>query len=991
MQSELFEKVSAKFSKYEKIIFAVVLVGLITITAYLRVIPAQSYYFNDPDTFYHYERYKMLLNGDIGKFYDKIYPPTGGVPSTNVELYAWWVVLTAPLRIFMDSLTAFKYGQVVMYIFTAFAIFFVSYLLTRRKWLSLTSVIAFGFTIAGWMRTYGGNARGDNVFIGLMLYTLALFILIMRETNEKKLKVYSVISSLLAFTASVVWAGSKFNGVFFGILFGFIIFQKILNEDYNYVAKIRKYILIPWTIFIGIMAIVYKFEYTSYMLNYGSLKLMAYSMVGVTILSYILEFVKKKFSDYRVTLGVGFGSAIVGVLVFLYKFSYAFNYSIRTYNPIALTIQELSGVSVNSIMMYYTMFANKLSNSGDGIFYVFSMVIGTIILAYKILERDKYRNIMLLIISSIVFASLKKPYISIHGIFISLVGIASLLLMFYVLVRRINNDISEDVALVILSTFGIFMWWASRFLFFGIVSISILLPYIMRIISDAIISSNVTFRKIAIGLTLLIFVSSAYVNGATMKDYSMQIRGIYYNGKYYGSVPIEYESALEYIHNNSNNNDVVVTWWDYGYWIESSLLSNRPALIDGSHNRIFDHVVAKWFSSDPTYEFNWDMFNVKWFIAWYADIAKMNAINYLGGTISKDEYMHTVPIIILSKTNVQGQTVYVGQGVYAQVSDDNNTVIVIGANKYLAKRTIIVGKGVYTVKSPSLPVIDYDAYVYDKYMIVIRDNIVNSIWYKLATLQYFGDPNIEPKFATIGSTQIVVYKFRPFALYGVSVNGNITQLDKLNWTIPTNSTLLIKVYGRDGKGDLIVEHSNGDEEIIAKGIYLTNETKPFNNVTITKTVTDVKNIYFRTWGWYGRITSLASVNGKKVSPFNIAGAIKDGTNTVSINVMFDKSGVPIRAGIIVYAIIVRDENNYVKTYFRVLDEYFPVNTTSREGTTTISFSFTSNNIKKPEYYYEKLYNEYGKENVNINVFYMIYIEGYKKYDILPDYYKQQRK
>ena len=976
--------------RYEKFLFLVSLFTIISVTAYLRGIPAQSYYFNDPDTFYHYERFKMLLNGDIGKFYDKIYPPTGGVPSTNTELYVWWVLITAPLRLFMDTLTAFKYAQVVMFIITSLGIFLVSYLLTKRKWLSLTSILVFGFTLAGWMRTYGGNARGDNVFIGLLMYTLALLILIIRESNVKKLRFYSAVSTVLLLLSVVVWAGGKFGAVFFSMLLGFVILQKLLIKDFELVDKLKKYIIVPWAIGSVILALIYHQVYMDYLLNYGNIELLAISMIGITVVTYVLEYIRKKVEDYRVTLGIALGVAVVGALVFLFKFTTAFSYAIRTYNPISLTIQELSAVSMDSIRIYYTMFGTKLSHSGDGLFYILVMLFGSILLTYKVLQKDKYRNIITVVVSIILLLSLRNPYVSVHGIFISLVGIAMAIVVLYLLFRRIDVSITDSVAMITVISFGILMWWASRFLFFGIVAISVLTPYILEITREVLIRNSEQLRKYAIITLVILLGLSIYANGVITKDYAIGIRGIYYNGKYYGSVPIEYESALEYINQNAGENDAVVTWWDYGYWIESSLLGNRPALIDGSHNRIFDHVVAKWFSSDPTYEFNWDMFNVKWFIAWYADIGKMNAINYLGGSITKDQYMGSSPMIVLRKIMYQNRIIYVSGSIYAELTDENETIVVIGTNKYMAKMTVIPGKGVYKANATTIPVLDYVSYVYNDYMILIRGNVVNSIWYKLATLQYLGDPNIEPEFATIGSTYIVVYKFRPFALYGIRINDNITQIDKLNWTIPSNSTLLIKAYGRDGTGDIIIEYANGSEEIVKSNVYITNETKPFNEVKIDRELRNISDIFFRTWGWYGKFTSLANVNGKEVSPFNIISAIRDGDNTVKVNVEFNEDNIPIRAGIIVYAVVVREEKGYVKTYFEILDKYFPMNGTSKKGEQTISFKFNTNKIRTPNYYYDQLKKKYGEGKVSINVIYMVYVEGYKKYDLLPSYYKRIR-
>ena len=77
-------------------------------------------------------------------------------------------------------------------------------------------------------------------------------------------------------------------------------------------------------------------------------------------------------------------------------------------------------------------------------------------------------------------------------------------------------------------------------------------------------------------------------------------------GTAYGLTSNDWNSSLEWIKNNTPENSVIASWWDYGYWIQTK--SDRATLADNStiHTKIIEKI-AKIFVATPNN--GWKMLN----------------------------------------------------------------------------------------------------------------------------------------------------------------------------------------------------------------------------------------------------------------------------------------------------------------------------------------------------------------------------------------------
>ena len=969
--------------KLEKIAIIGAIILAVSVGAWMRSIVASAKYFIDPDTFHHYENFIRFYNGNFNMFYDKVYPPTGDIFSTMPFLYILWVIIAKTLSLFgISTMMGFKVGQVVVFAILSLLISIFTYRVTKSKIGSLASVIAFVFTFGSLLRSYAGNARGDEPF--LMFFTALMIIiyeLIAVEHSKKTRWILTALNFILFPAMMSVWLGSMFFIAVYIVMTAVLVVYFISRDKPEKIRTLNLNITIPYMLSsllaIGVYRIMLGDVFTL-MHAFNVLIASTVSMFLVSILLFAIEFGVKKTTKERVFYGVLVGGLIIG-LIFMTKLSYVVKYATPSYNPISSTIQELTPTDLKSLFLDYSMFGTKLNSYGDGLYYILGVIIGSVILVYELTRRDKLRNVLTLATLIISVISLKYPYIEFGKVGISVISITVgviLLYKMFVAVRSRDDDLSvENIFLAVtVIAFSEILWWASRYIFLSTFMVSVLFAYFVKWVVNASRSVNFSIKSfnmknITILTLLILFLGSSYVNGKVIYQSVESMKGY----KDLGGVPPEWVSALNYIKSVDKGDHTVVTWWDYGYWIESSLLGDHPALIDGAYGREYDYIVAKWFS-EPKWTFNWDMFNVRYFIIWSTDIFKMNAINYLGGVINKKEKSDTTPMMVLQYINETKEgKLYTNGYVYALLSN-NTTFILLGPNRAVETEKTIINGTVHN-STMSAPTVGYISMISRNYMMIIRNSVYNSNWYAMTSPFNLVSPNIIPVYMSIGSGEIIIYRFFPFLLYGMKTSNStkVLHFEDTNWTIPANVTMILTSYGRSGTGDLIVKLKNGSEIVLAKNITIDNRTEiKFNNTKIE----NVSAVYFRTWGPYGKFTGLVRVNGKIARNKDISDFIKYGLNQVEFPVYFNESGVPIRAGVIVYAIVVRDENGYVKTYFRVLDKEFGEVMKSKKGDMNISVVVK---LMDKNYYLEKLKKEYGTKNVKYYIIYRPYVEGFKNY------------
>ena len=179
------------------------------------------------------------------------------------------------------------------------------------------------------------------------------------------------------------------------------------------------------------------------------------------------------------------------------------------------------------------------------------------------------------------------------------------------LIIRSKNDFKRNDMIsfsLILGLFGVYISSAFvRLEVFASLSIIILASLGISILSKEFFSKNIQTSKFkniivkssfVIGLVFLLFIPLTINYNSSIFAYVDNPVTILNGGTSFKISSNDWLDTLEWINNNTPNDAIVVSWWDYGYWIQTK--AERTTLIDNatlSTDKIEN--IAKIFLSSP--------------------------------------------------------------------------------------------------------------------------------------------------------------------------------------------------------------------------------------------------------------------------------------------------------------------------------------------------------------------------------------------------------
>jgi dolichyl-diphosphooligosaccharide---protein glycosyltransferase len=173
----------------------------------------------------------------------------------------------------------------------------------------------------------------------------------------------------------------------------------------------------------------------------------------------------------------------------------------------------------------------------------------------------------------------------------------------------IENDII--VFLLIITIFSVYLssafirlevFASLSLIFLGSIGLSVLIKEIFKI--ESINKKNSLIKISFVGVIVILFAIPLNfptdVNQITALDFAPTIL----NGGTSNSISNDWLDTLEWIKNNTPEDAVIASWWDYGYWIQT--MAERATLADNStiHTRIIENI-ARIFASTP--DDGWNM------------------------------------------------------------------------------------------------------------------------------------------------------------------------------------------------------------------------------------------------------------------------------------------------------------------------------------------------------------------------------------------------
>jgi asparagine N-glycosylation enzyme membrane subunit Stt3 len=116
----------------------------------------------------------------------------------------------------------------------------------------------------------------------------------------------------------------------------------------------------------------------------------------------------------------------------------------------------------------------------------------------------------------------------------------------------------------------------------------------------------------------------------------------------------QWQYAMEWVRDNTNEGSIFVHWWDYGYWIQT--LGERPTVTDGGHYiNYWDHLTARYLLTTQKPETALSLmksYNVSYLLIDSTDLGKYSAYSKIGGDENYDTFS-SIPIGTIDKSQTK--------------------------------------------------------------------------------------------------------------------------------------------------------------------------------------------------------------------------------------------------------------------------------------------------------------------------------------------------
>ncbi|WP_087036435.1 glycosyltransferase family 39 protein [Thermococcus litoralis] len=909
---------SLDFSKIRLYLFPIVVVIVAFIGYKIRAATGQTKYFIDPDTFYHFEIYKLAIKEWIPKYYSLANAPFGSLIGEPLGLYIIPALLYKLLSAFgFEVIKVFKMWPPLVGFFSIIGV----YLLGRKlhsEWAGLWGALVMMFSVAHWTRTFSGNARGDGPFLMFFIYAVLFMFYYLEAKEVKRKSLFGALFVLFGVLMLSVWNGSPFGLM---VLLGFASLYVIVSFVFGKVEDVKKFAIEFYPAYVGILLIGYALTPSGIVKVGGHIKFAFEVFLGLALLTTIMLYGGRylNYSDKTHRFGVVAAIVLLGFAgAYLYVGPKLFSLMSGAYQSTQVyeTVQELAKTEWEDIQRYYSV------KGTDGIIFLLSLV-GIAIVAFRFLK------------------ALSQNKVDAKNLF---------LLVFYGL----------SVYL---------MWTAVRFLFLAsgavLLTFGILVGELFKIVEN--MQEKVSTKALYAFLLVLLFIPIPIV-GANTTYNSAKVSG--------EAVSPSWEETLKWLRENTNEYDTATSWWDYGYWIESSLLGNRRASADGGHARDRDYIIARFLANDGSKsEVDFESWQLNYFIAWSADWIKFNAISYLGGAITRDERDHRGMILPFTQ-KIGDNAFYSPYGIQLQIveQEEQKKVIILAGNQQGEPvQTIIMQTGEIINGKGDFP---YVAYVFPNYAVAVYYKVAASNFLKLA----FGIPvsseadfaqKLLSNFRLVKNTgDLATYEFVPFGVYRIEVykNDTWTPVSKL---IPGEykAKLYISAFGRDVKDATIkLRAYNGDklisEQIIAQNVNIDHLNETPIEVSLKVPNATKYQLVLVQKGPVGALTEAPKLNGRIVSPIRVLNDGQSGELELRAGFRKDYSNLELylRATVI-YLIRTEGENrDYPKAAFEPHMDIIHYEKIASGLSTSNRELYFKGQASFPEViqpYIEKLKNEYG--------------------------------
>jgi len=614
---------------------------------------------------------RIVNDGSLGEIDMMRYYPIGYNTSYETKILPYSIVYIHKVFVFLGINEGVIYAAiwlpVLFSIITALAFFFLVRIIFEEKgklFSNITGLLGTAFLItlpALLPRTIAGIPEKEAMGFAFMFLSLYFFIAAWKSDNKIKLGIFAILAGLFTALIGLVWGGVAF--VYIAIaLSGFIAF---LMEKIG-----KKELIVYWTWLISSM--IFWIPWTSRM---NIPKFMRSSstgvsvMIGIIIICFFILYKTKYFKFLERIPKLNkipkpIQTLVISAIVFFILSSIFVGPS---------TIIDITKETIRNLVAPYasriafTVAENKQPYFSDwrgnmgpiiGGFPIFFWLffIGSVTLFYEVIRNYKLKERSLLTICYITFLvclifSRSSPNDILNGE----TGIAILMYVvgFVILLAGIGyvgyKRLKEGKSLEVNANIGyIFVF---SLVFVGIISGRSAIRLLMVLLAIAIIplsyiivnSVVVALKKRDESLIKILSITFAIVViifGVMILSY--QYQGIKYGGKNY--VPSVYthqwQYAMKWVDDNTAEDAVFGSWWDYGYWIQS--MGHRATMLDGGNSYAYwNYLMGRYILTGETEQEALDLaysHNLTHFLIDSSEIGKYSAFSNIGSDENYDKF-----------------------------------------------------------------------------------------------------------------------------------------------------------------------------------------------------------------------------------------------------------------------------------------------------------------------------------------------------------------
>ncbi len=573
----------------------------------------------DPFLFLRYTK-QIVNDGKIAEHDSMRYVPLGFDTSKETKLLPYMIAHFHKILNFFSPVSI-EYSAVIFpaFMFLLVVVFFFFFILKvfenhkKRYIIALISTIFLILSPSLIPRTVAGIPEKESAGFFFMFSGFYLFLAAWKsKTTFKKSLILAVLAGISSAALQLIWGGWIYIFITISIYtFLAFIFDKINKKEFL--------IYSIWLLLATIIPILFSERY-----NFNWLIVSIPSLAGIAVFAIILidflifktkiknfnfiERLRKKFPSKIISLLIMVIFSLSFILVF-FGFSFVFRFVQSAIIPTFSTDRLSSTVSENR-QPYFAEWKESFGPTIKGIpvfFWLFFLA--SIFFFYEIIKKVRLKERILLVSSYILFLfgaifNRYSPDSALNGDtgISKIIYFGSFLLLIIVSCyfwykcykeKRFRELKSINFSYLILFIFFILSLFGAR----GAVRLMmVLVPpasavigfFIVYVIEKAMKKQQDEILK----LFLILLIISVMITG---------IYAIYFN--YHASVEIakstapsgyehQWQKAMAWVRENTQENAVFAHWWDYGYWVQT--IGKRATVLDGG-NAIgyWNHLLAR--------------------------------------------------------------------------------------------------------------------------------------------------------------------------------------------------------------------------------------------------------------------------------------------------------------------------------------------------------------------------------------------------------------